>query len=60
MAKDIEKALADLNIVFGINKKIIENIVWEVAATGTARNKVGSSMLIPRKNKFLSFHFIRL
>jgi hypothetical protein len=38
--EDIEQALADLGIVFGVNKETIKNIVSEVADTGTHRNDV--------------------
>ena len=48
--KDIEEALADLNIVFGINKEIIENIVSEVAATGIAQNNVRIAVGEPAKD----------
>ncbi len=48
--KDIEEALADLNIVFGINKEIIENIVSEVAATGIAQNNVRIAAGEPAKD----------
>jgi len=48
--KDIEKALADLDIAFGINKEIIENIVSEVAATGIARNNVRIAAGEPAKD----------
>jgi len=48
--KDIEKALADLNIVFGINREVIENIVSEVAATGIAQNNVRIAAGEPAKD----------
>lgn len=35
--EDIEHALGDLGIVFGINKEILKNIVSEVAKTGASR-----------------------
>ncbi|MBW2603470.1 MAG: DUF342 domain-containing protein [Deltaproteobacteria bacterium] len=38
--EDIEHALADLNIVFGIEKDEIENIVSEVKNTGTPHNNI--------------------
>jgi len=38
--EDIENALADLKIVFGINKDVINNIVSEVINTGTPRNDI--------------------
>jgi uncharacterized protein (DUF342 family) len=38
--EDIEHALADLKIVFGINKEVIQNIVSEVINTGTLRNDI--------------------
>ncbi|MCF8146062.1 MAG: FapA family protein [Deltaproteobacteria bacterium] len=38
--KDIERALTDLNVVFGIHKDLIENIVSEVAATAIAQYNV--------------------
>jgi uncharacterized protein (DUF342 family) len=38
--QDIEKALADLKIVYGINKEVIENIVSEVAETGSPRENI--------------------
>ena len=37
---DIEKALADLKIVYGIKKEVIENIVSEVAETGSPRENI--------------------
>ena len=48
--KDIEEALADLNIVFGINGELIENIVREVAATGIARKNVRIAAGEPAKD----------
>ncbi len=48
--KDIEQALADLNVVFGINKELIENIVSEVAATGIAQNNVRIAAGEPAKD----------
>ena len=38
--EDIEHALADLKIVFGINKEVIKNIVSEVINTGTPCNNI--------------------
>ena len=38
--QDIEKALADLKIVYGINREVIENIVSEVAETGSPREDI--------------------
>jgi uncharacterized protein (DUF342 family) len=38
--QDIEKALADLKIVYGINSEVIENIVSEVAETGSPRENM--------------------
>jgi len=38
--QDIEKALADLKIVYGIKKAAIENIVSEVAETGSPRENI--------------------
>ena len=38
--QDIEKALADLKIVYGINREVIENIVSEVAETGSPRENI--------------------
>ncbi|MGD2150418.1 MAG: FapA family protein [Desulfobacterales bacterium] len=38
--EDIEHALADLGIIFGINKEVIKNIVCEVVDTGTPRNNI--------------------
>lgn len=38
--EDIEHALADLKIVFGINKEVIKNIVSEVINTGTPGNNI--------------------
>ena len=38
--QDIEKALADLKIVCGINSEVIENIVSEVAETGSPRENM--------------------
>jgi len=38
--QDIEKALADLKIVYGIKKEVIENIVSEVAETGSPRENI--------------------
>jgi uncharacterized protein len=48
--KEIEEALAALNIVFGINKEIIENIVSEVAATGISQNNVQIAAGEPAKD----------
>lgn len=48
--KDIEEALADLNIVFGINRELIENIVSEVAATGIAQKNVRIAAGEPAKD----------
>ena len=48
--KDIEEALADLNIVFGINKEIMENIVSEVAARGIAQSNVRIAAGEPAKD----------
>ena len=39
-ADDVAYALADRNIVFGIDEKAIEDIVSEVADTGTPRNNI--------------------
>jgi len=38
--EDIEHALADLGIIFGINKEVIKNIVCEVVDTVTPRNNI--------------------
>jgi uncharacterized protein (DUF342 family) len=38
--EDIEHALADLGIIFGINEEIIKNIVSEVMKTHTPRNNI--------------------
>ena len=38
--QDIEKALADLKIVYGISREVIENIVSEVAETGSPRENI--------------------
>jgi uncharacterized protein (DUF342 family) len=38
--EDIEHALADLGIIFGINKGAIKNIVSQVVDTGTPRNTI--------------------
>jgi uncharacterized protein (DUF342 family) len=38
--EDIEHALADLKIVFSINKEVIKNIVSEVINTGTPCNNI--------------------
>ena len=38
--EDVEQTLSNLNIVVGIDKEAIENIVSEVAATGTPRNNI--------------------
>ncbi len=38
--EDIEHALADLKIVFGINKEVVKNIVTEVINTGTPGNNI--------------------
>jgi len=48
--KDIEKTLADLNVVFGINREVIESIVSEVAATGIAQNNVPIAAGEPAKD----------
>jgi len=37
---DIEHALTDLNIVVGINKEVIDHIVFEVIDTHTAKNNI--------------------
>ncbi|MFO7987184.1 MAG: FapA family protein [Desulfatiglandaceae bacterium] len=47
---DIEQALADQNVVFGINKELIENIVSEVAATGIAQKNVQIAVGQPAKD----------
>ena len=38
--QDFEKALADLKIVYGINREVIENIVSEVADSGNPRENI--------------------
>lgn len=38
--EDIEHALADMGIIFGINEEVIKNIVSEVMDTGTSRNNI--------------------
>jgi hypothetical protein len=38
--ENIERALADLGIVFGINKEVIKTIVSEVVDTGMPRNNI--------------------
>ena len=38
--EDIEHALTDLKIIFGINKDVIKNIVSEVVETGTPRTNI--------------------
>ena len=38
--QDIEKALDDLNIVYGINREVIENVVSEVAETGSPQKNI--------------------
>jgi len=48
--KDVEQKLADLNVVFGIDKELIESIVSEVAATGIARNNVRIAAGEPAKD----------
>ncbi len=49
-AEDIKNALADLNIVVGINIQVIENIVSEVIDTGTPRNNIQVAVGEPAKN----------
>ena len=50
-AEDIEKALSDLSVIYGIDKDIISSIVREVSETGkTRKNAViakGSHFIIP-------------
>ncbi|MBW1780491.1 MAG: DUF342 domain-containing protein [Deltaproteobacteria bacterium] len=48
--KDIEQALSDLNVVFGIHKEVIESIVSEVAATGMAKKNVRIAAGEPAKD----------
>jgi len=48
--KDVLQKLADLNVVFGIDKELIESIVSEVAATGIARNNVRIAAGQPAKD----------
>jgi len=48
--EDIEHALADLKIVFGINKDVINNIVSEVIHTGTPRNHIKVAVGEPAKS----------
>ena len=48
--KDIEEALSDLNIVFGINRELIENIAAEVVATGIAQKNVRIASGEPAKD----------
>jgi hypothetical protein len=48
--EDIEHALADLNIVVGINKEVIENIVSEVVDTGTPLNNIQVAAGEPAKS----------
>jgi uncharacterized protein (DUF342 family) len=48
--EDIEHALADLKIIFGIDKKIIKNCVSEVINTGTPGNNIQVAVGKPPKN----------
>ena len=48
--EDIENELAALNIVFGINRDIIENVVSELAATGIAQNNIRIAAGQPAKD----------
>jgi uncharacterized protein (DUF342 family) len=48
--EDIEHALADLKIVFGINKDVIKNIVSEVINTGTPSNNIQVATGEPSKS----------
>lgn len=48
--EDVEKKLADLNVVFGIDKEVIENTVAEVAATGIAQHNVRVAAGKPAKD----------
>jgi len=47
---DIEKALADLKIVYGINKEVIENIVSEVTNSGSSRKNIQIATGEPAKD----------
>lgn len=47
---DIEHALADLNVVVGINKEVIENIVSEVIDTDTTKNNIQVAAGEPAKS----------
>jgi hypothetical protein len=47
---DIEKALADLKIVYGINKEVIENIVSEVTDSGSSRKNIQIATGEPAKD----------
>ena len=48
--KDIEKALAKLKIVYGINRQVIENIVAEVVDTGSPRENIQIAAGKPAKD----------
>jgi uncharacterized protein (DUF342 family) len=48
--KDIERALAELKIIYGINKQVIENIVAEVADTGRPRENIQIAAGKPAKD----------
>ena len=48
--EDIEHALADLKIVFGINKDVINNMVSEVINTATPRNNIQIAAGEPAKS----------
>ncbi|MBW2194641.1 MAG: DUF342 domain-containing protein [Deltaproteobacteria bacterium] len=47
--ESVEQALADSNIVFGIDKNAIESLVSEVAATGTLRKNITVAVGEPAK-----------
>lgn len=48
--EDIENALADLRIVFGINKEVIKNIVSEVINSATPGNNIQVAVGEPAKS----------